>query len=272
MTNALISSINNNNPTEFLVTYFELIEEGQNLSVPSHLELSKISEGWNEILKSLNCEFTTDFLNELSTLWLSVIKKQGGQITDTFANDILKILNGPSGTASSEEESTISLSNPDNTNQAISQGRVVSNISSAYQQSEAMTMPRNRLSKKEALKQLTYTYHDANPTGFIKSYLELTYYDSIQYPIPKTSLKNQLLIFWQEQFMRLLNDSQRDAFLGHVNQTWFNLTNKYGIPSSEKIQNQFINELIENENQYKPKIELPKKELSFFEKLKKIFS
>ena len=81
-----------NDAKGFLICYMQCIDEGQNFSVPSSIELSKIKEGWEEILPGIGGGYTEEFIDSLASTWNSTVTKQGAKVTPTFAKEILAIL------------------------------------------------------------------------------------------------------------------------------------------------------------------------------------
>ena len=91
-----------------------MVLEGDNLSVPSSMEAEKCKDGWIDILTSLSVKFTDEFVTNLNRYWLSVVKKQGGKITETFSREILDIIeNKPSATVSKSGKLSMPASIPE---------------------------------------------------------------------------------------------------------------------------------------------------------------
>lgn len=101
------------NSLAFLVEYLSLQEAGYNVPIPSALELAGVMEGWSQIFdQTLQARPSHEFTEELSTIWLDTVKKQGGKVSEGFASEMINILTGRMPPVSSSASKTLNSLKP----------------------------------------------------------------------------------------------------------------------------------------------------------------
>lgn len=98
--------VSSGNAQAFLTQYLSMAGQGYNCPIPSSLEISGIKEGWEQIIgESLGASYDDEFIDDLSVLWSEAVTKQGGQITENFADQMLGIIQGTSSGQSAAPQS-----------------------------------------------------------------------------------------------------------------------------------------------------------------------
>ena len=235
---ALQHAIDNADTQSFLLSYFQALDEGQNLSIPTHMETNGIQKGWEKVFEVLGLTSTPEFTSALSQHWFKVISQQGGQINDNFVKDVLNILQGqPSQPSPSEDTETETPA------QAAPITDVESQISDAYKTDQALRYATVEEDEATLKKNLNLALQHNHTALFLASYIKLNLLDRTTYPVPLSTVSSIIFDHFKEHIMRQFNQTQRQPFIQALTKQWFGLTNKYGIPKTDIIRHQFLTDL-----------------------------
>ncbi len=288
----------NNDTKNFLLTYLQIIDEGQNLPVPTSLELPGIIEGWNEILPSVTGGYTDEFVEALSQYWLSIVKKQGGTVTETFTKELIGLIEGkpfkaPTGpstklqerppmqqgpkmpnapkaqeTTPTEEEPPQPTSTPADATTEYSEGISTKISSSYYSYQEAKDT--DPIGEKEIPFKINLALNKNDADDFLIAYLSnIKHNKDIKVPI--TSVIDTIKERWEELLMGEFNHQPSKEFIKALSSKWFYLVNQKGLPTNKEKLEEYLYYLLANK---KPSIQLetaPPKSGGFLNKFKSIF-
>lgn len=276
-TDDLSSHISADDYKGFLRTYFQLIDGGQNLSLPSSLELSGIREGWSEILPGIAGGYTDEFLDGLSQFWAQIVKKQGGTIGDNFAKQILALIDGQPMPAMATASATESEPKPQST------GGAPSNPSSSSSApTNAPSSSSSDSSNPTVESQISQNYYHFQaaaefriPDGkkiqqLLKTAIEsedalafLVYHMANSPKTAKPNLPMSSVIFtiqqkWEDILMEDYSIQPEPTFVKAVASQWFGVVNLKGLPASKEKTDEIFNHLVQalqkKEAESKPKV------------------
>lgn|GEM_PF-6519387 len=253
----LLECIDQGDPYRFLRVYFQLIEQGQALSIPSSRDFKAAREAWSDIVLTISEGSYDEFLDQLTRYWVEVLKKQGGVITEQFAKDILAIIDqrvrpGAIETPPLTDKVQVSTAAP-----------VAPLLSTDYQQLKAF-LPNT---KDEAVAALKEALNKNKPEVFLRLYVAMcTYYEG--FALPLSSSHGVIASKWDDimakQFAWVLPESFNKA----LTQLWFEVVSKNGLPSSNPTLMQILRHLDDLQPSSKqPGMGKKKKELSWFSKI-----
>lgn len=242
---------------KFLFSYLTIVQEGQNLPVPTSLEQSGAEEGWSQIVPNYNSGYNNEFIASLSQYWLSIVKQQGGTITENFAEQCLAIMQGrpkpadvkpnsgsggqanssqgnppqaqgsaPAAAANASETPTPAASSSSSSGVAFNE--VASNISSGYYK-EQTAREQKTLPKEIIEKELKQALDKRDAESFLLHYLSLTRHD-IKIAAPLTTMLPNIKEKWNEILMRKYSLMAEGDFLKDLSKHWFALVNTKGLP------------------------------------------
>lgn len=230
-------AIDNADTQSFLLSYFQALDEGQNLSIPTHMETNGIQKGWEKVFEVLGLNSTPKFTSALSQHWFKVISQQGGQINDTFVKDVLNILTGQTSQPAATDTQTQTPV------QADPIADVESQISDAYKTDQALRYTTVEEDEATLKKNLNLALQHNHTALFLASYIKLNLLDHTTYPVPLSTISSIIFDHFKERIMRQFNQTQRQPFIQALTKQWFGLTNKYGIPKTDIIRHQFLTDL-----------------------------
>ncbi|MFC1617182.1 hypothetical protein ACFL2K_03080 [Candidatus Margulisiibacteriota bacterium] len=283
-TDDLSNYIQGNDIKGFMLCYMQLVDGGHNLSVPSHLELKGIQDGWQEILPNVTGGYSDEFVLELSKYWFSVVKKQGGKVGDNFTKEIIAIIEGKptpniqkkqapkKPIQTTDTEATPTVTSPTN---APVGNEVASNISSHYYSYQGATETM-LLSQKELTKNVreAINYGDANE--FLVNYLSFSRHNE-RIQVPLSTVLKTISTGWENIILGKFNLKPSGVLVKAITSKWFYLVNHKGLPSTnEKMQDllyYLISTLPKPENDSSEKKTVPIKEpKGILAKIKYFFS
>lgn len=258
---ALSEAVQRNDHVGFLRTYMSMILEGDNLSVPGSLEAEKSKEAWTDVFQTLSIKFSEEFMTNLNRYWLSVVKKQGGKITETFSKEILDIIDNkaPAGKKLSMPPTNTASENP----QA---DTVVLKISTDYYKHSLLHAERPA-HKDDIDQKIMEALSKKQVDHFLKHYLSYTQVE-IKPLVPLSTVLGVVSDRWEDIIMREYGVVPEPKFLSELSIRWFYLVNLKGIPINiEKLSELYL--FIATSTQPKPKAEKkpPEKPKSFFKRL-----
>lgn len=238
----------------FLRTYMELVSGGQNLSIPTGLEPQPAKEGWLQILPGIGGGYTDEFVDALTDFWLQTVKQQGGTLTETFAEEIVAIIDGrpkPKGKAAAASSDAPAAGGGDapapagGGTAAVAQAAasapgssavanssqldtVASDISSSYykEQDARDTKP---LSKAELDSQVQKALESERVDRFLIPYLSLSRH-GIKPVVPKSSVITMIRSQWEEILLNEFHIMGSTEYIQKLSARWFYLVNQKGLP------------------------------------------
>ncbi|NQY75125.1 MAG: hypothetical protein HRT90_10285 [Candidatus Margulisbacteria bacterium] len=273
----------------FLRAYLQLVLDGYNLSIPSSLEMDGVKKGWEQVLQSFMGSINDPFLTELSSLWLRLVKQQGGKLTENFSVQMMALLDGkpkpqdiipdqkegpadqkgapadapapPQGGAAPSQENGAPQQSPaaENVPPQADSGldTVAPSISEGYykhQTAEETSVPSKELLPKYIQKAIK----EEKAKSFLIHYLSYSRYD-IKPKVPLSSVKSVIQKSWEDILMTDFSAMPSSEFLSELSANWFYLVNQKGFPSSIPVLKKMLIHLLIEKNQ-QPTSESEKKE------------
>lgn len=280
-----------NDTKGFLLCYMQLVDSGMNLMVPTSLELDKAKDGWSEILPNVTGGYTDEFVDNLSQYWLSIIKKQGAKVTDTFAKEIIAIIeNKPKPAAAQSKPVPAAAPQQQTASPAVSESAetpsstipesrhapldsVASHISTSYYsyQSavETSVLPKDQLNAK-----IKDALEKEKTEDFLVYYLSFARYQE-KVKVPMTSVISNIMPKWEEILMEVFETRPNTPFLKALSAKWFYLVNQKGLPTTIEKMQDILYFLMAN-RQESPEstnsTQVPAKTGGLISKLKSLFS
>ena len=256
----LIYAVESDDSQAFLIHYFEIIQSGLDLPIPSGLEADRIRKGWAKICQEIvQSEASDAFIDALTTRWQAVITKQGGAITSDFVPKILalledkpyvphdnahrsrpKPLGGPKPTLLSAKKVYPRLSKPvpestPTTLPPLGADEVGTSISDSYRETERKQIAKeiNSDEKREVLsesdyikiKKALYTYYNQNAIKpFLIAYFKLSRHTAL-YKLPALTGDGVAAFYsqWRTIIMTCFKVPANDAFLHALHTVWHKL-------------------------------------------------
>ena len=279
-----------NDTKGFLLCYMQLVDSGMNLMVPTSLELDKAKEGWSEILPNVTGGYTDEFVDNLSQYWLSIIKKQGAKVTDTFAKEIIAIIENkpkpaaaqskpvPAAAPQQQTASPAVSESAETPSSAIPESRhapldsVASHISTSYYSYQS-AVESDVLPKKDLNAQIKIALEKEQVEDFLIHHLSWARYNE-KVKVPLSSVITIISQKWEEILMEVYESRPNKNFLKAVSAKWFYLVNQKGLPTTIEKMQEILYYLMANRTPLETKSEavpvIPKKK-KFFEKFKTFF-
>ena len=260
----------------FLSSYMQLVIAGKELVVPTSLERNIIRGSWERILIGVDGGDDPSFLDKLTLLWVNVMQRQGGNITETFAREVLAILENDSQYLTKVKEEAQKKSGKTSNTRATSnkkpeyrpvmksiQPEPVSEKERSYRRSPKLETVQSDISK-------TY-YDDANidalplketdalakvmketiSKGVVDNFLIAYLSTQVQSPrskIPMTSVLDIGFHKWKELLLKSLNSIPDEGFVRALSERWYYLINHFGLPTDRKKIKHLIAYLQNNSN------------------------
>ncbi|MFA5880037.1 MAG: hypothetical protein WC860_07675 [Candidatus Margulisiibacteriota bacterium] len=282
----LSTYIQNNDTKGFLLCYLQILDEGAALSVPTSLEEQKTNDGWLEILSNVTGGYTDEFVSELTKLWLSIVTKQGGTITKTFAKELIAIIQNKPKPAPEPENAKITTKamplKPISPNNAApttatppetpevnyDNDTITSKISDNYYSLEEAKETKLS-SKDEIAKNIKLAIIHKKPNLFLINYLSnVRHNEAIKVPI--TSILESIRSQWEDILKDKFDYQPETDFLKEIAAKWFYLVNLKGLPNNkEKLENFLYYLIANNTEQLSEEPALNKKESFIFSFLRK---
>ena len=263
-TSDLREAVQRNDHTAFLRNYMMMVLEGDNLSVPGSLEAEKSKTGWEDILTGLAIPYTDDFLSNMNRYWLSVVKKQGGKITEKFSQEILDIINNkaPSNTKIQMPSKTDVPGIPEDSHS----DTVVLRISNDYYKHSLLHAERPT-HKDDIDKLILEAVSKGQIENFLKHYLSYTQVD-IKPLVPLSTVLGVISDRWEDIIMREYGLVPDPGFLSKLSVKWFYLVNLKGIPINlAKLSELYVFLATKEKPKTAPKSKSVTPKKSFFQRL-----
>jgi hypothetical protein len=204
----LKNCVTQNDAISFLFCYLTLIKNNESLELPTTKTQTKLQMQWQDILPTYCNHGTKQFYKDLSSLWLSIVKKaseknKSATTTELSIKDLLSQL----------KNST--------------EGGVNVSMSEHYALETISFDEKNNIinSIKEAL-----AHSDINL--FLEHYCHLCLTDQ-QYILPKSTTIENLTLEWKKIIQVYFPQNTID--LVGLGKRWFNLIHSYGVPNSNTI-------------------------------------
>ena len=226
----LVDCVNRNDSHQFLLNYLKLIVGKCSLTLPTSREKETVIMQWQSVLPSQCKHCTQSFLESLSQLWLEIVDKQGGVVSDEFPAQCLSLL-------AHHHVNRPLTTNSDNSTQ-IKEGRepqlkeVTPSISKDYDQDKEARKERVP-SVKKSKSALIQALKKGDVQVFLENYLAW----SSQTPnakVPLSSMVNKITAFWETRFERDFKYKPQREFIKSLVGKWHYLVSKKGIPQKRQ--------------------------------------
>lgn len=204
----LKNCVTQNDAISFLFCYLTLIKNNESLELPTTKTQAELQMQWQDILPTYCNHGTSQFYKDLSSLWLSIVKKaskknKSATTTELNIKDLLSQLKNSA------------------------EGGVNVSMSEHYALETISFDEKNNIinSIKEALA------HN-NISLFLEYYCHLCLTDQ-QYILPKSTTIENLTLEWKKIIQIYFSKNTID--LVSLSKCWFNLIHSYGVPNSNTI-------------------------------------
>lgn len=229
----LADAIKQQDHTSFLREYLHLIVSGTGLTLPTATNMTGVRDQWLDIILSIYANYSDEFLNNLTALWLRTIAQLSPSLPDSVPKQLLDILEN----RRRPEAEVQPAPTPEHPRQIVAGDRetVVSQISQDYyrdRKARAFEPP----PLPELAKELRKSISQNDADGFLIYFLAQIVREP-KPPVPMSSVQDIIFHQWEDIFKRRLGFVPERPFLEALSLRWFYLVNRYGLPiNSDKLK------------------------------------